>query len=852
MPTDVASSIPAWSAALFGDYGGLPGSYDELLDPKGQPRPAWQRFGDATGQLDRDEFGRRWLQAQRLLQQNSLAYPDPRDPHARKHPWELDAFPLVIGADEWASVTGSLKQRALLLEAVLADLWGPQRLLVDRLLPPELLFRHPGFSLALVGSRPPSARRWIDFYGADLARSPDGTWWVMADRTEAPSGAGFALENRLAMSRMLPDVIRQCRVERLAPYFITLQERLAEMVPQPTSNPRVVLLSQSAGSPNFFEDAFLARYLGYTLAEAGDLAVRMNRVYLKTLGGLVPVDVVLRRPDSMQCDPLELATGATSGISGVLQSVRANQVAFANPLGSGLVESAAFMAFMPSLCKHILGEPLLMPGVATWWCGTDEGREMVLKRLDQLIVKPAYRRRANMAVETRRLQKLDKKELAERIKAEPWNFVGQERVNRSTAPTWNNGDVGPAYIALRAFAVADGDNYRVMRGGLARVSTTLDPLELSLLDGERSKDTWVLARGAVAPITLLPAGDDSIELRRTGADLPSRVAENLYWLGRLTERSEALARLLRIVSGRLVSDEDVDRIPELPMLLRLLAEHGQIEPGFVVAEIRPQLPAIEKLLPKVVFDDLQPGALRATVSRVTSLASSVRDRLSLDTWRVLRQMDEEFWPHSETADLTDMQERLGELLLSLAAFTGLVVESMTRTPAWRFLDLGRRIERAAQTTTLLASLLAADKVPVHATLEAALEAADSLMTYRSRYLTRLQLAPVIDLLLTDETNPRSIAFGLSACQQYTRQLNDDTPDLVGDVEQVSIDSLLALVKRSDAVELSRGFARGRQEYLREVLAKLERNLPEFSNILSHKYFIHAGPLQRMTEVDSGA
>jgi uncharacterized alpha-E superfamily protein len=445
---------------------------------------------------------------------------------------------------------------------------------------------------------------------------------------------------------------------------------------------------------------------------------------------------------------------------------------------------------------------------------------------------------------------MDRKQLAEQIKAEPWKFVGQERVRRSTAPTWNSGEVGPAYIALRTFAVAEGDSFRVMRGGLARVSTTLDPLELSLLDGERSKDTWVIARGAVAPISLLPQGDEAIELRRTGADLPSRVAENLYWLGRLAERAEALARLLRLVCTRLVSDEDIERIPEFPMMLRLLAEHGQIEPGFAVAEIKPQLPAIELLLPKAVFDDLQTGTLRATVSHMTGLASNVRDRLSLDTWRVLRQMDDDFWPQTDTPDLTEMQERLAELLVSLSAFTGLVVESMTRTPAWRFLDLGRRLERTAQTTTLLASLVSTGKPPVYGTMEAALEAADSLMTYRSRYLTRLQLAPVIDLLLTDDTNPRSIAYGAIACQRYAEQLNIDTPDLRGDAEQVAIDSIVGLVKRTNAVELASGVARGRSSDLHALLERLEKQLPEFSDIISQKYFIHAGPLQRMTELEA--
>ncbi|HMO85298.1 MAG TPA: circularly permuted type 2 ATP-grasp protein, partial [Lacipirellulaceae bacterium] len=559
---------------------------------------------------------RRWEQAQRRLRQNSLAYPDLGNPTARRHPWELDGFPLVIGAQEWAGVAAALQQRARLLDLVLVDLFGPQRLVRDGLLPPEVLYRHPGFRLPYCrGPIPWSARgnepdaaaygdagpKMLQFYAADLARGSDGRWGVLADRCESASGAGFALENRLALSQMLPDVVRHCRVERLAAYFIAVKEQLARLAPPYEGEPRVVLLSQEAGSINYFEDAFLARYLGYTLAEAGDLAVRRNQVFLKSLAGLSPVHVLLRRPNSEHCDPLEVVDGGSLGVAGLFQAARSGNVALANSPGSGLVESPVFLAFLPALCQALLGEPLQMPNVATWWCGDPAALAEVLPRLDELNVAPAFRRRGQLPAETSRLAELDRDELAALVLRDPGAYVAQERMVRSTAPVLAGDQVSPSYIALRTFAVAQQERYVVMPGGLARVSPTLGPLELSLLDGERSKDCWVLADGPVAQISLLTAPDEEVELRRGGVDLSSRAAENFFWMGRHAVRAESLAKLLRSAARRLAGEEALERIPELPHLLRALAEQGQIEPGYVVDEIRPQLPSIERQLPRSAF-----------------------------------------------------------------------------------------------------------------------------------------------------------------------------------------------------------------------------------------------------------
>jgi uncharacterized circularly permuted ATP-grasp superfamily protein/uncharacterized alpha-E superfamily protein len=844
----VSVKEPCSEANPFGDYAITPGHYDEVYAGVGDVRPHWQRFFELTGELGKDEFARRWEQTRRLLEQNSLTYPDPGDPTGGRRPWELDPYPLLIAADQWKTIAAALRQRATLFDLVLRDLYGPQQLMQRGLLPPEVAYRHPGFRLPYCGQRPPLGT-YLHFYAADLTRSPDGQWWVLNDHCEAPTGVGFALENRLALSRMLPEVFRHCQVERLAPYFVQVREQLARISPSRHRDPRIVMLTQEAGSASYFEDAYIARYLGYTLVEAGDLAVRNNQIFMKTLGGLLPVDVLLRRPNSDECDPLELSDRSAFGVAGLMQAAQSGKVAIANTLGSGLVESPVFMSFLPQLCQALLSEPLKMPGVATWWCGETQSRRYVLDHLDELDIQPAYRRRGTEQTAAKQMAEWSQKELAARIEAEPYNFVAQERVVRSTAPTWTNGHLGGAFVALRTFAVANGDGYAVMPGGLTRVSSSLESLRLSIVEGQRSKDTWVLSEGPVAPITLLRTTEEDIPLRRGGVDLPSRVAEDFFWLGRQAERADALARLLRTVTLRLTSESSGALLPELPYLMRVLAERGQIEPGFVVEEIRTQLPAIEGLLPIAVFDDQQVGSLRSMVSTLAHLGSVVRDRISIHTWRILRQMDEQFWPATSEVHLADMLEKIDGLLVNLSAFTGLVLESMTRTQAWQFLHLGRRLERALQTTSLIHIMLQGSGATEHAALEALLEVADSIMTYRSRYLARVQLGPVLDLLLTDESNPRSVAFQLVNCVTHVGQLPRDVYELDDPPEQKLATSLLQTIRQMDSQELARAYVLGDTERLEWLFMRIESALPRLSDAVSHKYLIHAGPTQRLAEID---
>lgn len=840
------SVVPAagTAAALFAGYQAEADRFNELSLPGGPRRPAWEQFCRLLDGVGPAEFTRRWDHSQRLIYENGVAYSAYGDPEANARPWDLDALPMLLDEAEWNEISAGLVQRAQVLQLTLEDLFGPQRLITEGLLPADAVFTHPGFRLPFHGQSPPGGC-YLPFYAADLGRSPDGRWWVLADRTEAPSGVGFALENRVVISRMLPEVFRACNVQRLAPFFISFKEKMQELAPHAQENPRIAIYTRGANHENYFEDAYLARYLGYALVEGDDLAVRENKVWLKTLDGLLPIHVLLRRPNSEACDPLEFSDESALGVAGLLNCARCGEVALANPLGSGLVESPLFMAFLPRLCKFFLGQDLLLPNVATWWCGEPESLNRALAAEHQLVVGSAYRHRGLGYGTDKQLNSLAPAEIAARIKANPNRYVAQERLKLSTVPRWHEGAAGTAHLVLRSFAVSEGDSYSVMPGGLARTSDARTPSPLAVPASQGSKDAWVLSSKPVEHVTLLTSSEEGIEIRRSATEVPSRVADNIFWLGRQIERADASARQLRTVVLRLTSEMAAG---PGTALLRSLAVQGQIEPGFAVDDIRPLLPQFESALPQLVFEREQVGSIRAVLDNVFRTASLVRDRLSIDSWRVMVRIDQTFRaPHGGAdLDLTDLLSLLNGLIVDLAAIEGMCLESMTRSHLFRFLDLGRRLERAMQTVSLLEACMIDSTAPTTEVLEAVLEIADSVMTYRSRYRANMQLPAVLDLLLTDESNPRSVAYQLMALEEHIKQLPSDGPSSGYLPHERLILSMVHSVRMVQVVDICDAYSMGQRGPLGSLLEQFDRGLSDLSRELSLRYLVHAGPSRRMS------
>lgn len=846
--TSAAPPVESASAPLAG-YQPSPESFDEAVLADGSVRAQWQPLLDRLFANGPEGVNRLRDNGQRLIYENGVTFLSTDETGRHDRPWQLDAIPLLLPPDDWATLSAGLAQRAKLLNAVLCDLYGPQNLIREKLLPPETVFANPRFLRPLQNLRVPE-NRYLHHYAADIARAADGRWWVLGDLTSSPSGAGYALENRIATSRMMPEIFRDMRVERLAPYFIGLRNVLQSCAPQARENPHVVLLSRGSDSAEYFEDAYLSRYLGYTLVESGDLAVRENRVMLKTLGGLVPIDVILRRPDDEECDPVELNGESLFGVAGLLEVVRAGQVAVANALGSSLAESPMLAPFLPALSRHLLGEELLLPSVATWWCGDAKACEYVLTNLDRLVVRSAFHPNRDRAVRPANLSEKAKQELIDTIRRQPAAWIGQESVKRSTAPVWDDDKAIPWHVALRTFLVTDDNGYSALPGGLVRMSTSSRLLDSSMSAGDRSQDVWVLADGPVGQQSLLNLREEVIRPRRSGAELPSRVAENLFWFGRYIERVDGSVRLLRSIFSRLISEIDHGEMSEMPMLLRCLASSGQIEPGFALEGISEQLPVLDTALPDAIFDDEEDQSLSTSVHLLRQTASRVRDRISLDLWRIVTRIDQTLANGRRFRSPGDVLEMLNHLVIDLAAFGGLIRDSMTRSLAWRFLDIGRRIERTLHTSGLIRSAIVDQESPTVAVLETAMEVGDCLMTYRSRYLAKFHSVPVIDLLLLDETNPRSIAFQLFALSEDVASLPRDPADPVKTSHERIAMSLLHSIRMVDGEQLVHP-QEGRQQ-LDRLLARIVDQLPNLAQAISHRYLIHAGAPRQFVSTTPGA
>jgi uncharacterized circularly permuted ATP-grasp superfamily protein/uncharacterized alpha-E superfamily protein len=814
-----------------------PAFHDEFLTPHGEVRPHWRGLADSVLAIGAAGLASRWQEGRRLIREHGVTYNVYGDPQSTDRPWPLDPIPMLIDDCEWAAIEAAMRQRATLLNAILADLYGPQRLLPDGLLPPDLVFRHSGFLRPCHGVPVPGGI-YLHICAFDLARSPDGGWWVIADRTQAPSGAGYALENRLVSSRVLPDVFRAAHVRRLAIFFRAYRDTLNNLVPR--ENPRIVLLTPGPYNETYFEHAFLARYLGLTLVEGGDLTVRGDRVFLKTLGGLLPVDVIVRRQDDSFCDPLELRAESMLGVPGLVQAVRAGNVAVTNALGSGLIESAAPAAFVPGLCRHILGEKLKIPTIATWWCGQKEPFAEVAEHLSSLVIKPTFPTRADhQPIFGARLSAAQRGELLNRMRAAPGDYVAQEQVQLSTVPVWDDGRAQPRHLVLRVYVVASGGSYAVMPGGLTRVTSSLDSLVVSMQRGGGSKDTWVLADAPTSQLSLLRSASVPIEVNRATFDLPSRVADNLFWLGRYVERVELAVRIARTILPRIYQESEPNRAAALNTGLRVLWAQGYLGAERPGVEQGPA--ALEREVLGIIYDSAGRSSLSWNLHQVRRLAWLLRDRISADAWRILNHFAQQFSvpPPPEPLRMSGALNLLDNAIMTLSAFSGLVMESMTRGHGWRFLDMGRRLERAVSMVELLRHGLGFHPVKESGQFEVLLEIADSSLTYRSRYLTSMQADLALDLLLLDEGNPRSVAFALARLREHIDQLPDSQSLIRRPAEAHIAVRLMTAVELADVKELVRTDGSGRWDNLEELLSRLADELRLLSETLTRAYFNRA-------------
>ncbi len=763
---------PAAAERLSGwlrNYRPVSGIPDELYDPTGRPRDHWLTFLGNFAQYPEGEFKSRFSLATRHIRDTGVSYRIYGEENERL--WPLNPLPLILGEGEWAQIAAGVEQRANLMEALLQDIYGEAHLVAEGALPAAVLAGSVDFVRPVQGLKPPGGR-YLELYAADLGRGPDGRWWVLDDRTQAPSGAGYALENRLVLSRAYPNIYNAMNVQRLAPFFGGLRSGLATAADR--VDPRICLLTPGPFSETYFEQAHLARYLGLLLVEGDDLVVRDGRVYVRTIAGLKRIDVILRRVDADFLDPLELNSASHLGVPGMLEAIRSGGVVVLNMPGSGVLETKALLGFLPRLCRRVLGEELKMPNVATWWCGQPVERSHVEANLDNLAIAPAFNGKGpdGSTGASRLMADLsagEREAFLERLQDRPGDFVGQEVVRLSTTPVLRDGRLEPAPFVLRVYAAATPDGMRIMPGGFCRTADQLDVRAVSMGSDARTADVWVIADKPVESVTLL-ANRDEVKVRRLLGHLPSRAADNLFWLGRYLERGEATLRLVRSLCTSLMDSEAAlhGAGETLARLQQLLIAWGALDEE---ALGRGALEATRAAL----HDKDAVGSVIHLVRSARRVTANVRERLSADFWTLLLNLENGL---SVSADdfLSEAEalQQVERALQIMAALSGLAQENMNRGPGWRFLDMGRRIERGVNTCRFIRTL-APDEATID-DLDLLLDLADSQITYRARYLVGLALTPVRDMVMLDPFNTRSVAFQIFALRDHLAAL----PSLVDD------------------------------------------------------------------------
>lgn len=726
--------------SLLDTYKPLAGIADELMDPDGRVRPVWEPFLRDLALLSKDALELSLSRGNQYLKDAGVFFRHYGPGADTEREWPLSHVPLLIDEEEWAGIAEGLIERADVLEKVMADVYGPNKLVADGWLPPSLLTANPEWLRPVVGVAPRGGH-YLHFIAFDIGRGPDGQWWVLGDRTQAPSGAGFALETRMAISRCFPGMMTRSNVERLAGFFRAFRDTVLGM--RSDSNSRAAILSPGPMNDTYFEQAYIARYLGFMLVQGQDMAVRNGELMVRTVAGLRPISVLWRRLDSVWADPLELEETSQLGTPGLLSALRAGSFTMINALGSGVLEMRALMAFMPGIAEHLNGRPLKLPNIATWWCGDGKARDYVKANAERMTIDDALSTRLPFDHGDQVViggKTADGGALApEWIDAQADRLAAQEIVSLSTAPALVDGRLEPRPMSLRVFLARTADGWTVMPGGFARIGHSGSSTDISMQRGGSVCDVWVVAKQPVTNETLLDHPGKPFH-RSTLGVLPSRAADNLFWLGRYVERAEEKMRLLRAYHLRL-AETDLADLPLSAFLASYLEGLG--------------------LAPKEAL----PMGLVNDISSALASAGQIRDRFSTDGWNALadlQQTVQAMAPRLQPGD--DAARAMGVLLRKISGFTGLVHENMYRFIGWRFLTIGRAVERAWATSGLLTALTAPD-APEGA-LDLAIEAGDSIMTHRRRYAVSTSRNTVIDLLLLDDMNPRSVLYQLQAIKEH--------------------------------------------------------------------------------------
>lgn len=820
------------------DYHADTMGYDEFWDAQtGQPRPHWQNLVQQLEKLPESDFRARQQLIHRQLQEIGVTYSFGKEDKSRRA-WELDAIPYVLDQHSWQQLNAGMQQRARVLNAVFKDLYGRRELLTSGIIPAEVVLNsdqyiRPAHGLYNHIETP------LMFYSADITRNPEGQLVVIRDKTQMPTGVGYCLENRVAMSRVMSSEFSSAEIARLSGFFKAWHGTFTAMVPH-NRTPNIVMLSAGASDETYFEHAYLAAYLGYNLVLGADLTVREGKVWLKTLDGLEQVDVILRWVDDQACDSLELKEDAICGVPGLLHAVRQGNVIVINPIGAGILESPGLMSYLPAVCEHLFGEPLLLPQIDTLWCGDKNRRHFVLDNLQNMVIKRADYHAKNQYPASMDEVKLE--QLRQDIERQPAKYVGQQFLEFSRAPAWNNAKFQAKPIKIRSFALTEQGSYRVLPGALTRLvyyQQQENPFTGLL------KDTWVLGESEENYSSLWQLVGEQAAYRGH-EQITSRTAESLFWVGRNIERSESQVRLVRAILSRLTEyspDREEDALAHIEKLITgLLPHHPQIADALEDMTEKGRS-SYWWMMRQFVFGTDLNGGLTATFGFFLNSAFNVRDYWSGDTWRIIDEINQaarRIKYSKPTRSVSDMQELLNELLDSVSAFLGHAAESLSRDGGWLMLEAGRRLERAHQIMNLSEILLSqeVDNEMESLVLDSLLYSQESLATHRRRYRVEQRMETVVELLLLNADYPRSLCYQLKRLKQLVAEMPNEQNDSRLERHEKMILSALTRIQLCELNELVLANKKGERTNLQHLLDDVSTDLSDLAEAISQIYFSH--------------
>ncbi len=728
---------------LFARYRPLGAVPDELVDSAGVMRPAWAGLIAHLSGQSAAQLAEAFARGDQHLADSGVFFRKYGDTAGVGRDWPFSPVPIILPQSDWTAIETGLIQRADLLERLMADLYGPNTLIAGGHLPASLIAENPEWLRPLVGVKPASSH-FLHFMAFEIGRGPDGRWCVLSDRTDAPSGAGFALENRVAATRVFPELYGSMPVHRLAGFFRAFRGALESLRRNPSA--RLGILTPGPMTDTYYEQAYIARFLGITLLEGEDLSVEGGQLWVRTVEGLAPVDVLWRRMDGIWADPMELREDSHLGTPGLVSAVRQGSVTLVNALGAGVLETQALMAFLPKIAQVLTGRDLIIPNVATWWCGQEAELTHVRAHAARMMIGPAMATR--MPIETKGRHAIAGEmrggggaDLHDWLTENARGLVAKELVTLSTTPVYENGALVPRPMSLRVFLARTPQGWQVMPGGFGRIGASTDTTAISMRNGGSVADVWVVSDAPVETNTLLESPSAGFVRAKPGP-LPARAADNLFWLGRYIERTEGLLRLIRAYHGR--SDEAASAPLLTTIRKHLLSYDVKAEQAF-------------------------PAGLSASLASAVYSASQIRDRFSTDGWAALKDMEKSMARIATTTKPgNDAAQVMSVMLRKISGFSGLVNENMYRATGWQFLTIGRSLERAAMMSDLLARVAGAD-CPAGG-LDLAIEVGDSVMIHRQRYPVITARNSVVDLLALDETNPRSVRFHLDLIARQVQEL----------------------------------------------------------------------------------